>query len=70
MGYASILYLDLVFTSSCMYRQHSVKNYFKLCDVIYGVPQACQTQTIARVANWVLKLEKLRAGHSLELHDT
>ncbi len=34
------------------------------------IEQACQTQTIAMAANWVLKLEKLKAGHSIELHDT
>jgi len=32
--------------------------------------QACQTQTIVRAANWVLKLEKLTEDRSIELHDT
>ena len=37
---------------------------------MYNLKQACQTQTTARAANWVLKLEKLTAGRSIELHDT
>jgi len=36
----------------------------------YVIGQACQTQTIARAANWVLKLEKLTAGRSIEIHYT
>ncbi len=32
--------------------------------------QACQTQTPVRAAHWVLKLEKLTAGRSLEKHAT
>jgi len=32
--------------------------------------QACQTQTTVRAAHWVLKLEKLTAGCSLEKHAT
>jgi len=30
--------------------------------------QACETQITVRAAHWVVKLEKLIAGHSLELH--
>ncbi len=32
--------------------------------------QACQTQITVRAAHWIVKLEKLTAGRSLELHDT
>jgi len=38
-----------------------------MCDPL---GQACQTQTIVLAENWVLKLEKLTAGRSIELHDT
>ena len=42
--------------------------FFQFLSHLLG--QACQTQTTARAANWVLKLEKLTAGCSTELHDT
>jgi len=32
--------------------------------------QACQTQITVRATHWVVKLEKLTAGRSLELHMT
>jgi len=47
--------------------QESFETFDKASNPVF---QACQTQTIARAANWVLKLEKLTAGHSIEIHDT
>ncbi len=35
-----------------------------------GLGQACQTHITVRAAHWIVKLEKLTAGRSLELHDT
>ncbi len=35
-----------------------------------NLEQACQTQITVRAAHWIVKLEKLTAGRSLELHDT
>ncbi len=39
-------------------------------DLSCALEQACQTQTPVRAAHWVLTLEKLTAGHSLEKHAT
>ena len=44
-----------------------VCNKWALFDTL---SQACQTQITVRAAYWVEKLEKLTAGHSLELHMT
>ncbi len=38
--------------------------------VYYSLDQACQTQISVGAAHWVVKLEKLTAGRSLELHMT
>jgi len=37
---------------------------------IDNLKQACQTQITVRAAHWVGKLEKLTAGHRLELQMT
>ena len=38
--------------------------------VAHTLGQACQTQITVRAAHWVVNLEKLTAGRSLELHMT
>jgi len=51
-----------------MWLQNLFKYFLFKTPTLY--PQACQTQNIARAANWALEVEKFTAGRSLELHDT
>ena len=46
-----------------MYVLPTIKRYLR---VTKALDQACQTQITVRAAQWVLKLEKLTAGRSLE----
>ncbi len=39
-------------------------------EYFYSLDQACQTQITVRASHWVVKLEKLKASRSLELHMT